>query len=146
VDRVERPADGSRLVHLVTDDATATACPACGTFATIPKGWATTRPRDLPYGQHGLRLIWRKRRWYCTEATCTRASFTESVAQVPPRARITTRLRQAAGNHVRDDGCTVLQAGRGLGLSWPTVMGAVRTQAQPVAEAEPAPGGGAGHR
>ena len=139
MDRVERLADGSRLVHLVTDDATATACPTCGTFATLPKGWTCTRPRDLPYGQHPLRLIWRKRRWYCTQPACARTSFTESVAQVPARARITTRLRQAAGDHVCDDGCTVVQAGRGLGLSWPTVMAAVRTQARPIAEAEPEP-------
>jgi transposase len=137
VDRVERLADGSRLVHLMTDEATARACPVCGTFATVPRGWATTRPRDLPYSQHPLRLIWRKRRWYCTEATCPRASFTESVAQLPPGAQITTRLRQTAGDHGRDHGHTVIQAGRQLGLSGPTVLAAVRTQAQPLVEAEP---------
>jgi transposase len=139
VDRVERLADGSRLVHLITDEETARACPTCGVFATVPKGWATTRPRDLPYGQRPVHLIWRKRRWYCREAACPRASFTESVAQVPPGAQITTRLRQTAGDHVRDHGHTVIQAGRQLGLSWPTVMAAFCTQAQPLAEAEPAP-------
>jgi transposase len=139
VEQVERLSDGSRLVHLSTAEAPATACPSCGVFATAPKGWVTTRPRDLPYGQHPLRLIWRKRRWYCRETSCPRASFTESVAQVPPGARITTRLRRAAGTKVRDDGCTVSQAGRELGISWPTVMAAFRTQAQPLAEAEPDP-------
>ena len=139
VDRVERLADGSRLVHLITNDATARACPACGVFATVPKGWALTRPRDLPYGQHGLHLAWRKRRWYCREPACPRVSFTESITQVPPRAKITTRLRRTAGDHVRDHGCTVVQAGRELGLSWPTVMAAFCTQAKDVAEAEPEP-------
>jgi transposase len=58
---------------------------------------------------------------------------------VPPGARITTRLRQTAGNAVRDHGCTVVQAGRELKLSWPTVMAAVWLQARPIAEAEPDP-------
>ncbi|MFF7547661.1 hypothetical protein ACFZCU_29090 [Streptomyces canus] len=29
------------------------------------KGWATTRPRDLPYGESGLEFVWHKRRWWC---------------------------------------------------------------------------------
>jgi hypothetical protein len=61
------------------------------------------------------------------------------VTQIPPRARVTTRLRQTAGDHVCDHGHTVIQAGRELGLSWPTVLAAVRTQAAGMVEAEPEP-------
>jgi transposase len=103
------------------------------------EGWVRTWPRDLPYGQRGLRLVWRKRRWYCTEPACARTSLTESVPQIPAGARLTARLRQVAGNKVRDDGATVVQAGRDLGLSWPTVMAAVRVQAADLVEAEPEP-------
>ena len=139
VDRVERLADGSRLVHVATADETARTCPGCGVLATAVKGYVVTRPRDLQLGPNRLHLRWRKRRWYCTEPTCPRASFTESVAQIPARARITTRLRQAAGIAVRDHGHTVVQAAREHRLSWPTVMRALRQAAAPLVEAEPEP-------
>jgi transposase len=133
--RVERLADGRRRVHLVTADETARACPACGVFATRVKGSATTRPRDLPYGEMGLEFRWHKRRWFCGEPACPRRSFTEQIPQIPARARITARLRAWAGRRVRDAGSTVVQAARDLHLSWPTVMDAFRTQAREVIDA-----------
>ncbi|MET8956806.1 transposase [Streptomyces sp. NPDC004533] len=133
--RVERLEDGTRRVHLATAEEAARACPECGAFAWKVKGTARTRPRDLPYGERGLVLLWHKRRWWCREPKCPRKSFTESVAQIPPGARITARLRQAAGRRVRDAGSTVIQAARDLHLSWPTVMGAFRTSAREVVDA-----------
>lgn len=139
VERVERLADGGRLVHVATAEESARACPGCGVFATAVKGYVVTHPRDLQLGSNRLYLRWRKRRWYCTEARCERASFTESVPQIPAGARITTRLRQAAGITVRDHGHTVVQAAREYGLGWPTVMRALRQVAAPLAETEPGP-------
>jgi transposase len=133
--RVERLEDGTRRVHLATAEEAARACPECGAFAWKVKGTARTRPRDLPYGEHGLVLLWHKRRWWCREPKCPRKSFTESIAQIPAGARITARLRQAAGRQVRDAGSTVIQAARDLHLSWPTVMGAFRTTAREVVDA-----------
>ncbi|WP_394816597.1 transposase family protein [Streptomyces lancefieldiae] len=119
-------------VHLVTVDETTRACPACGVFATRVRGSAVTRPRDLPYGESGLEYRWHKRRWWCREADCPRRSFTE---QIPAGARLTARLRGAAGRRIQDVGSTVIQATRDLHLSWPTVMEAFRAQARDVAEA-----------
>jgi transposase len=130
VARVGRLEDGTRRVHLVTADHSARACPVCGVLATKVKGPAVTRPRDLPCGERDLQLVWHKRRWYCTEPLCPRKSFTEQVSQVPAGARITTRLREAAGRRVRDAGSTVVQAARDLRLSWPTVMDAFRIAGQ----------------
>ncbi|EST21526.1 hypothetical protein N566_27435 [Streptomycetaceae bacterium MP113-05] len=79
--------------------------------------------------------MWHKRRWYCLETRCSRTSFTERVPQIPAGARLTTRLRDAAGRRVRDAGATVVQAARDLGLSWPTVMDGFRARARPVTEA-----------
>ncbi|MFF3159591.1 helix-turn-helix domain-containing protein [Streptomyces sp. NPDC057910] len=138
VERVERLQDGTRRVHLATADETARACPACGVFANRVKGPATTRPRDLPYGERGLEFVWLKRRWWCSEASCPRKSFTEQTGQVPAGARLTTRLRVTAGRRVRDAGSTVVQAARDLRLSWPTVMDAFRIAAAKVT-AEPLP-------
>ncbi|MBL3671730.1 transposase family protein [Streptomyces sp. M2CJ-2] len=139
VARVERLADGTRRVHLATADETARACPVCGVFATRVKGSAITRPHDLPYGESGLEFRRRKRRRFCREPGCPRRSFTEQIPQLPAGARITMRLRGAAGCRIRDAGSTVIQAARDLHLSWPTVMDAFRTAAHEVTEA-PLPG------
>jgi hypothetical protein len=72
-------------------------------------------------------VVWRKRRWYCAEPRCPRKSFTEQVRQVPAGARITERLRSAAGLRVCDAGSTVVQAARDLRLSWPDVCGPARS-------------------
>jgi len=140
VEQVERAADGSRVVRVVTADETARACPSCGVLSSRVKEVVRSEPRDLPYGASGLRLVWIKRRWYCREWLCGRGSFTESVPQVPARARITTRLRQEAGDRVMDGTCaTVVASARQLGLSWPTVMDSLRVQAGPLSEGRPAP-------
>lgn len=133
--RVESLADGTRRVHLITADEAARACPSCGVTASRVKGPAVTRPRDLPYGERRLEFIWHKRRWWCREPKCPRKSFTESITQIPAGARITAQLREAAGRRVRDSGSTVMQAARGLHLSWPTVMRAFRTSAREVVDA-----------
>ena len=57
--------DSGRVVHVRTDDESAAACPACGVFSTSIKGRAITHPRDLPYGEAPLALVWHKRRWRC---------------------------------------------------------------------------------
>jgi len=102
---VEQSADGGRRVWLATQDETAAACPACGVFSQRVKEYVCSRPRDLPQGRARLDLRWGKRRWYCCEPACPRGSFTEAVASVPPRARITTRLREHAGQLVVDGRC-----------------------------------------
>ena len=87
----------------------------------------------------GTRLRWRKRRWYCPTLECPRKSFTEQVPQVPARARLTTRLRQAAGAAVADGNRTIVQAARDHGLSWPVVQAAFTTHAGTVLPDEPEP-------
>ncbi|MFE4623437.1 transposase family protein [Streptomyces mirabilis] len=57
VTHVERLEGGTRRVHLATADASARACPVCGVFASRVKGAASTRPRDLPYGERRLELV-----------------------------------------------------------------------------------------
>jgi transposase len=68
--------------------------------------------------------VWRKRRWRCDEQRCARRSFTEAVAQVPARSRLTVRLRAAAGAAVADGGRTIVQSGRDHEVSWPVVAAA----------------------
>jgi transposase len=138
-ERVELGADGVPQVHLSTNCEQAQCCPQCGQRATRVKQWTTTRPRDLPVGGRAVKLCWRKRRWYCASASCPRRSFTEHVAQVPARARLTTRLRQAAGAAVADGGRTIVQAARDHTVSWPVVAAAFTAHAAAVLPVEPGP-------
>jgi len=69
-------------------------------------------------------------------SVCPRKSFTE---QISVRAPLTTRLRQAAEAAVADGNHTVVQATRGLGLSWPVVHAAFTAHAAAVLPAEPKP-------
>ena len=119
VERVALHEDGGRIVHLVTADQTAAACPTCGVVSTSVKGHAVTRPRDVPYGEAPVELVWRKRRWRCRERACARGSFTEALPAVPARARLTTRLRRECGAGIADRFSCVQAAAVHYRLSWP---------------------------
>jgi transposase len=139
VTTVDTSGDGPPVVHLETADEQARACPRCGKVAVRVKEWVTTRPRDLPVAGRACHLRWRKRRWHCDTAGCPRQSFTEHVDAVPARARVTTRLRRAAGAAVADGGRTIVQSARDHGLSWPVVSAAFTEHASTVLPAEPEP-------
>jgi len=137
--RTESYGVGGTVVHVVTTDETARACPACGVFSTARKGRVITRPRHLNCGGRPVAIHWHKSRWRCGEPRCPRASFTERTAQIPSRMRLTEPLRRAAGASVCDGGRTVIQAGRDLGLSWPIVQHSFAAYADEVLDATPAP-------
>ena len=84
--------DGGRRV-LVESVAGEGGCPACGVLSALIKDRPTSRVKDLPHGPVPLRVWVRKRRFLCAERLCSRRSFTESSAQLPARARVTTRLK-----------------------------------------------------
>jgi transposase len=137
--RVEVDDNGATVVHLSTRDADTARCPSCEQVSTQPKQQVTTRPQNLPHAGRQVKLLWHKKRWRCGNAGCAKRSFTESVPEVPSRARLTRRLRAQAGAAVGDRGATVAQAARDHGLSWPTVMDAVTAHAQAVLPDEPEP-------
>lgn len=137
VDRVELDPDGVRVVHVSTTN-TPRSCPSCATPSLSAKGWVVTEPRDVPFPVPA-RLVWRKRRWRCLESACARSSFTESTPGVSARARVTGRLRAAAGRAVADDARTVAQAAREAGLSWPVVHAAFLDHAARILPEEPEP-------
>jgi transposase len=139
VDVVEVDAEtgGGRTVWVVTADPGAAACPGCGTVSARMKGYVTTRPADLRHGQDQVAVRWVKRRLECREPSCPRKTFTESIAAVPPRCRVTARLRGHAAGLVADGGRTVAQAARECGLSWPVVHEAFADRAGPVLEQPP---------
>jgi len=130
VGRVERWADGTRVVHAVTASEAAAACPSCGVVSTSVKARVTTSPRDIPYGQERIILRWNKTRWRCREDYCERGSFTESIAQIPARARTTGRLRTQIGAAIGDAARSVAEVAAAHGVSWPTAHRAFITHAE----------------
>src|SRR5882757_1164367 len=120
VERVERWADGTRVVHAVTASETAAACPSCGAFSTAVTGQVSTSPRDIPYGDNRIIMRWNKTRWRCREDYCERGSFTESIEQDPARARTTGRLRTEIGAAIGDAARSVAEVATSYAVSWPT--------------------------
>jgi len=130
VERVEGLADGTRVVHAVTAGEAAAACPSCGVVSTSVKARVTTSPRDIPYGQDRIIVRWNKTRWRCREEYCGRSSFTESISQVPARARTTGRLRTQIGAAIGDAARSVAEVAAAHGVSWPTAHRAFITHAE----------------
>lgn len=126
---VELGEDGVPWVTLLTDAESARHCPMCGFRSETPHSTVQTRPRDLAVAGRPTQLTWIKRRWRCMEPSCPKVTFTEAVPQIPPRSRLTGRLRHELGRDVADRGRTVVQAGREHAVSWPIVMNAVRAYA-----------------
>ncbi len=128
----EAEADGSITVWVVADHPGAAACPECGTVSGAVHENVLTRPRDLRRGLDEVSVRWLKRRWKCQAPACGRMTFTESLPAVPPRCRLTTRLRQLAGAEVAERGCTVAEAARWQRMSWPVAHQAFAGQADRV--------------
>jgi transposase len=139
VERVIVQEDGARVVRVVTANEGAAACPACGVVSTSVKGHAVTRPRDLPYGEARVELVWSKRRWRCREALCPRGSFTEALPSVPARARLTTRLRRECGAGIADRFTCVLAGACHYRVSWPVAHRAYVAHVEHALTAPPPP-------
>ena len=131
--------DGTVEVWAVTDYPAAAACPDCGTVSARLDDTVLARPRDVRRGGDRVAVWWVKCRWKCDEEACCRKTFTEWLPQVPPRCRITARLREQAGAEVSDRGITPAEAARHAGISWPVAHEAFAAAAGPVLEQAAAP-------
>jgi len=98
-----------------------------------------SRIKDLPMGHRPLEVIWRKRRYRCPEPRCGQRVFTERSAQLPPRRRLTERLRvrleQAASHSAR----ALSDVAAEYGVSWWSVQRALLVAAVDRAKVAPPP-------
>jgi len=117
---VIRDQDDGRRVVISTPVAEA-ACPDCGVLTA--RVHQRTRQRLADVGFDGLvEVVWVKKRWACPEPLCSRVSFTEHTDQVPPRARLTQRLKDAILEAVAGEVRAVDRVATQFGVSWPTVQ------------------------
>jgi transposase len=124
VERVVLLPGGVREVHVQTVDEGASGCPLCGVLSSSPKGNVVTAPRDIPYGAGPITVVWHKRRWRCRETLCGRQTFTETISELPSRARTTRRLREAIGVAVGEANRAVSEVADAFAVSWPTAHAA----------------------
>ena len=89
--------DGTLEVWAVTDYPAAAASPDC---QVVWAGHDTVlaRPRDVRRAGDPAAVWWVKSRWKCDAPGCDRKTFTEWLPQVPPRCRLTARLREQAAH------------------------------------------------
>ena len=121
-------------VWAVTDYLAAAACPECGTVSGRVHETVLARPRDVRRAADRVDLRWVKVRRKCGNQECSRKTFTEWVPALPPRCRITARLREQAGAEVTERGITPAEAARHAGVSWPVVHDAFAAAADPLLE------------
>lgn len=117
---VIRDQDGSRSVVIATAIYEA-ACPACGVLSSRVHQRTVQRLADVPFDGR-VEVAWLKKRWKCTEVLCAKKTFTEHTGQVPPRARLTQRLRDAILEAVAGEVRAVDRVAGQFGVSWPTVQ------------------------
>ena len=139
VESVQRLANGTRLVQVLTAPEWVGICPECGERSTCSKGWVSTGPRDVQVGPDRPLLRWRKRKWLCPSTVCDRKVFTESVPGVPARARVTPRAKAQMATQVLDEDRSVASVAADHRCGWHTVHDHVITVADAVLDAEPAP-------
>lgn len=72
VRHVEVDESGGRVVHVETAAEYASGCPSCAVVSSSVKQYVTTAPRDIPYGERAISVVWHKRRWRCAEASCAK--------------------------------------------------------------------------
>jgi len=139
VESVQIDDDRIRTVHVGTDRPWVGVCPQCTVRSRRSKGWVCTRPRDVKIGPDIPRIVWRKRKWLCTNISCERKCFTESTPGIGPRARMTVRAKDEMALAVLDDDRSVKAVAAAYGCTWNICHEAVKATADPVLEGEPAP-------
>ncbi len=126
VDAVDLPLGGRRVKVLPVElDA---GCPDCGVVSGRVHAWTDQRVRDIPQAGR-VEVVVRKARLVCGEPLCPRRTFAPATAELPARARCTTRLRTAVLDAVVDSGRAVAEVAKAYGVAWWTVQATVNAAA-----------------
>ena len=115
------PEPGGGLRVLVERFAEQGGCPSCRVLSSVNKDRPVSRVKELPHGLVSLLVFVRKRRFVCTQVLCERRSFTETTAELPARARVTTRLKVKVAVAVTTTNRAVGEVAGKHGIAWWTV-------------------------
>jgi transposase len=114
---------GLRLI--VETGSAETGCPACGVIAEA-RGRRSRQLHDIPAFRAPVELVWRQRRYRCTEPACPVRGFSEIHALAPPRAKLTGRAAWWAISCIQRDNASVASVARRLGVDWHTVWEVIK--------------------
>lgn len=126
IDAVDLPSGGRRVK--VTPVDVDDGCPECGVVSRRVHAWVLQRVRDVPHAGR-VEVVVRKPRMVCLEPLCRRRTFTPASAQLPVRARCTTRLRTAVLDAVIGSGRAVSEVAANFKVAWWTVQATVNAAA-----------------
>jgi len=127
-----REHDGE-FEYLIETTETLVGCARCGTVAR-PKDRREVVLRDLPHGDHALRLRWRKRIWSCADPDCTVKTWTEESWLARPRHHLTERVRAEICRRVGQENASVGLCARNFGVGWHSAFAAVSEVGTPMVE------------
>ncbi len=112
-------------------------CPTCG-VVVLSHGRREVELIDAPCFGRPVRVVWRKRTWWCPEPSCPVAVFTEQDDAIArPRGLLTVRASWWAVRQLRREHASVLGLARQLGTTWRTVWRSVRPLLEAM-DADPA--------
>jgi transposase len=126
----ESPAE---VVIRIELSAALAGCPGCGVVARAHDRMRVEY-RDLPAFGRPARLVWWKRRFRCEEPLCPRRTWSEESAAFSARCLLTDRAGAACCRQVGRHARPVTQMAAELGVSWDTVMDAVREHGEPLVD------------
>jgi transposase len=121
------------LVVTVETTATVAWCGSCGVRAR-PHERRTVEVRDLACFGRPSRLVWRKRRWRCSEDACEAKTWTERSEHVDAQVVITARAGMEVCRQVGELARPVAQVAGEFGVCWWTVMNAVTEHGTPLVD------------
>jgi transposase len=90
--------------------------------------------RDLPVFNHRVRPAWFKRRFCCPDPDCPQLTWTERSDEMPDRRVLSAWAGRECTRAVGQEARSVASLARWLGVSWATVMAAVRDYGTPLVE------------
>ena len=129
---VERDV-GGHLSITVESAPTLVGCRSCGVVA-YAHGRVEVRLIDAPAMGQPVRIVWRQRRWLCSEPACPVGSFVEQDERIAaPRATLTARACRWAIEQIRREHASVNGLRRQLGTRWRTVWESLKPLLQQAA-------------
>lgn len=131
IDAIDLPSGGRRVI--VRADEVADGCPDCGVISGRVHAWCRQRVKDIPHAG-GIELVVVKPRLVCAQRACSRRTFTQATAELPSRARCTSRLWRGVLEAVIDHGRPVAAVAASFKIAWWTVQKTVNMAADTLGD------------
>ena len=129
--------DGEHLTIVIESTLERPSCPTCSGLVHL-KDRRDLALVDLPYRGCPARLVWRKRRWRCSDKTCPQPTWTEQDERIAfPRHSMLTRAGRWVTYQVGKCARSVNEIAKELGCHWHTINDAVVAFGEALVDDDP---------